>query len=263
MLSLLLCGCGAVEAPIAAPSPPPRFAARVRGSYVAVGEACSDPSAVFRYNGWGIGWIGRGSEPGELYPIVRLREGPEEWAATVPAPGPGVDGALNRREVKVSIVALGDGERIAVMAMERVEMRLCPEDALPVWARERPVFMQLRPGKSPVALEASSGGILAQRGPCLGVTGDDGRFATAVWPAEARIEFDARGLVVSDGREGGTRLRLGDYVRFTGGPLPKGTRYPLGDDVHVVGMPMACARWPGYDGWIAIVNPGFRKGRRR
>ena len=91
--------------------------------------------------------------------------------------------------------------------------------------------------------------------------GDDGRFATAVWPATARIEFDARGLVVIDG-QGPGRVRLGDYVQFAGGPLPRGTRYPLGDDVHVVGMPMACAQYPGYDGWIAIVNPGFRKARR-
>jgi hypothetical protein len=180
---------------------------------------------------------------------------------TVSVPGPGADGAQNRREVDVSITALGDGERIAVTALERMEMRLCSEDDLPVWARERPVFMQYRPGKAPVALKASSGGILTQRGPCLGVIGGDARFATAVWPATARIEFDARGLIVVDGREGGARLRPGDYVLFTGGPLPKGSRYPLGGDVHVVDMPMACARYPGYDGWIAIVNPGFRKGK--
>lgn|GEM_PF-6485293 len=228
---------------------------------MAVGEACSAPSAVFRYDGWGVGWIGRGSDPGELYPIVRVREGPEEWVATISAPGPGVDGAQHPREVEVSITALGDGEHIVVTAMERAEMRLCAEDALPVWARERPVFMQYQPGKAPVALKASSGGILTQRGPCLGLIRDDGRFATAVWPATARIEFHALGLIVVDG-QGAGRVRLGDYVLFTGGPLPKGTRYPLGGDVHVVDMPMACARWPGYDGWIAIVNPGFRKERR-
>jgi hypothetical protein len=263
LLLLLLCGgCRAVEAPAFSPYRAGSFAALVRGTYVAVGEACSNPSAVFRYDGWGVGWIGRGSDPAALYPIVRVREGPEEYVATVSAPGPGVDGADHPREVEVSIVAMGDGERIVVTAMERTEMRLCAEDALPVWARERPVFMQYLPGKAPLVLKASAGGILTQRGPCLGVILDDGRFSTAVWPATARIEFDSHGLVVVDGREGGARVRLGDYVQFTGGPLPKGTRYPLGGDVHVVDMPMACAHYPGYDGWIAIVNPGFRKGRR-
>jgi hypothetical protein len=119
--------------------------------------------------------------------------------------------------------------------------------------------MQYRPGKAPVALDAPSGGVLTQRAECLGVIGGDGRFATAVWPATARIELDARGLVVADG-EGPGRVRLGDHVQFTGGPLSKGVPYPFGDEVHVVGMPMACARWPGYDGWITIVNPGFREG---
>jgi hypothetical protein len=218
----------------------------VRGSYVAFGEACSAPSTVFHYDGYGIKWIGPGAAPGELYPIARVREGREEWVG---------------RELGVSIAALGDGERIAVTAKERVVMRICAEDALPVWARERPVFMQYLPGKAPLALDAPSGGILTQRAQCLGVIGDDGRFATAVWPATARIEFDASGLVVVDG-QGPGRLRLGDYVRFTGGPLPRGARYPFGGEVHVVEMPMACAHYPGYDGWIAIVNPGFRKGRR-
>ena len=251
-----------MDAPAVGPYAPGRFAALVRGSYVAVGEACSAPSAVFRYDGTGVGWIGRGAAPGELYPIVRVREGPEEYVATILAPGPGVDGAANPREVNVSIVALGDGERIAVTAMERAVMRLCPEDALPVWGRERPVFMQLRPGKAPLALDAPSRGILTQRGPCLGVILDDGRFATAVWPPTARIEYDNRGLIVIDGQSAG-RVRLGEQVLFTGGPLPNGTRYSFGSDVHVVDMPMACARWPGYDGWIAIVNPGFRTAPHR
>jgi hypothetical protein len=264
LLLLALCGdCRFVDGSPVAPYRPRAFAALVRGSYVAVGEACAAPSAVFRYDGSGVGWIGRGSNPGALYPIVREREGPDVYVATISAPGPGVNGAREPRELEVWINALGDGERIVVTAMERTEMRLCAEDVLPVWARERPVFMQYLPGKAPLVLEAPSGGILTQRGPCLGVVLDDGRFATAVWPATARIEFDDRGLVVADGGEGGARLRLGDYVQFTGGPLPKGARYPLGGDVHVVDMPMACARWPGYDGWIAIVNSHFRKGRRR
>lgn len=261
LILLLLCGgCVSVEAPAVAPARPGAFAALVRGTYVELGEACSAPSVVFRYDGWGVGWIGRGREPGELYPIVRVREGPEVYVATISTPGPGADGADHPRELEVWITALGDGEGIAVRAMERTEMRLCAEDDLPVWARERPVFMQYLPGKAPLVLDAPSGGILAQRGPCLGVILEGGRFATAVWPATARMEFDERGLLVGDGEEGGARLRLGDQLLFTGGPLPQGARYPLGGDVHVVDMPMECARWPGYDGWIAIVNSGFRKG---
>ena len=103
----------------------------VRGSYVAVGEACSAPSTVFRYDGFGVRWIGR-SGPDELYPISREREGPEEWLG---------------READVAIAALGDGERIAVTTSKRVVMRICPEDALPVWGRERPVFMQFCRGR--------------------------------------------------------------------------------------------------------------------
>ena len=129
-------------------------------------------------------------------------------------------------------------------------------------AEELPIFMQYRAGRnSPVPLSARSGGVLTQRGKCLGMIRDDGRFATLVWPAEARMEVDARGLTVVDA-VGGERVRPGDYISFSGGPLPPGTVYPLGDDLHTFDMPMECAHWPGYDGWIAIVNPGFRKGRR-
>lgn len=60
------------------------------------------------------------------------------------------------REVGIPITALGDGERIVVTTNKRILMRICPEDALPVWARERPVFMQYLPGKAPVALDAPS-----------------------------------------------------------------------------------------------------------
>jgi hypothetical protein len=242
-LLLTLCGGSWAEASAAAPYRSGWLAAMVRGSYVAVGEACSAPSTVVHYDGYGVRWIGRGSGRGAIYPIRRQGAGPEEWMD---------------REVGIPITALGDGERIVVTTNKRILMRICPEDALPIWARERPVFMRYLPGKAPVELNAPWGGVLAQRAQCLGVIGDDGRFATAVWPATARIEFDARGLVVVDG-EGPGRVRLGDYVQFSGGPLPTGTRYPLGGDVHVVEMPMACAKWPGYDGWIAIVNPGFRK----
>lgn len=260
-LLLVLCGgCPSVEAPAIAAAEPWGIASIVRGSYVSVGEACSNPSAVFRYHGWNIGWIRRGSGPGGRYSIHRVRERPEEYVGTLFAPGPGAEGDPDPSEADISITAVGDGERIVVRTAERVVMRICPEDALPVWGRERPVFMQYLPGKAPVALDAPSGGILTQRAQCLGVIGEDGRFATAVWPATARIEFDAPGLVVVDG-EGAGRVRLGDYVQFTGGRLPRGTQYPLGGEVHVVDMPMACAHYPGYDGWIAIVNAGFRKGR--
>jgi hypothetical protein len=125
-----------------------------------------------------------------------------------------------------------------------------PEDA--------PTFMQYRAGQDGrIKLAAPSGGVLTQRGKCLGLIRDDGRFATLVWPATARLEFDRLGLVVVD-PVGGGRVRLGDYVVFTGGPLPPKTPYPFGDDVHTADMPMECAHYPGYDGWIAIVNPGFK-----
>jgi hypothetical protein len=119
--------------------------------------------------------------------------------------------------------------------------------------------MQYRPGQNGrITLSAPYGGLLTQRGKCLGITRDDGKFATLVWPASARMEADGRGFAIVD-TTGKGRVRLGDYLVFTGGPLPAGTIYPFGDDVHTVDMPMECAHRPGYDGWIAIVNPGFRK----
>jgi hypothetical protein len=74
------------------------------------------------------------------------------------------------------------------------------------------------------------------------------------WPSKARVEVDARGLVVVDDVSGG-RVRLGDYVVFTGGQLPRGTQFPFGE------TPLECALWPGYDGWLAIANSGFRTER--
>ncbi|HEX8578675.1 MAG TPA: hypothetical protein VF655_03665 [Allosphingosinicella sp.] len=113
------------------------------------------------------------------------------------------------------------------------------------------LFLQLRAGeKSPLRAPAPAGGVLTQRGQCLGVVGSDGRFATAYWPSNARMEVDAEGLVVIDGAGGG-RVRLGDYLEFTGGAIPAGTEFQLGD------TPIECAVWPGYDGWLAILNPGF------
>jgi hypothetical protein len=71
------------------------------------------------------------------------------------------------------------------------------------------------------------------------------------WPSKAQVEVDARGLVVVD-NVGGGRVRLGDHMVFTGGPLPRGIQFPFGE------TPLECARWPGYDGWLAIANSGFR-----
>jgi hypothetical protein len=141
--------------------------------------------------------------------------------------------------------------------MERIEMRLCAEDALPPWARERPVFLRYRPGQAArYRLRAPYHGVLTQRGPCLGVV-RDGRFSTVFWPETARIAFGAAGPEVSE--PGRSPVRLGDTILFTGGPLPKGMAHGLGGDVLSAETPMACARYPGYDGWLAIVNPGFRR----
>jgi hypothetical protein len=126
--------------------------------------------------------------------------------------------------------------------------------------QEQPAFIQYRPGHSArFRLTARYEGTLTQKGPCLGVV-RDGRFSTIIWPEGARMEFDAKGLVVSDGSTG-ARVRLGDYLKFTGGPIPKDMAHPFGEDALNIDMPMKCAHFPGYYGWIAIVNPGFRKGR--
>ena len=122
---------------------------------------------------------------------------------------------------------------------------------------ERPVFVQYRPGQAArYRLAAAYSGVLTQRGPCLGAV-RDGRFSTLIWPETARIAFGPAGLEVSEA--GGEPVRLGDTIEFTGGPLPPGMTHALGAGVLSVDTPMACARWPGYDGWLAIVNPGFRK----
>jgi hypothetical protein len=119
------------------------------------------------------------------------------------------------------------------------------------------VFIQYRPGQAArYRLEAPYEGVLTQRGPCLGVV-RDGRFSTLIWPETARIAFSAGGFEASEAR--GAPVRLGDRIEFTGGPLPAGMTHDLGGSVLSTDMPMACARYPGYDGWIAIVNPGFRR----
>lgn len=136
-----------------------------------------------------------------------------------------------------------------------------PPAALPpsdeAQAAERPVFVQYRLGQAArYRLTAAYSGVLTQRGPCLGVV-RDGRFSTLFWPETARISFGAGGFEVSEA--GGEPLRLGDTIEFTGGPLPPGMTHALGADALSVDTPMACAKYPGYDGWLAIVNPGFRR----
>ncbi|MEA3011049.1 MAG: hypothetical protein QOJ91_2741 [Sphingomonadales bacterium] len=124
----------------------------------------------------------------------------------------------------------------------------------------RPTFSAYRAGAPrPVTLTAPYGGYLTQRGPCLGLT-IHGRFATIIWPETARLEFDRRGLLLSDTASGVT-LRLGDYLVGTGGPLPRGVPHSIGDDILTEGFPVECARWYGYEGWIGIVNSGFGKGQ--
>ena len=119
------------------------------------------------------------------------------------------------------------------------------------------MFVQYRPGQAArYRLDAPYYGVLTQRGPCLGVV-RDGRFSTLFWPETARIAFGPDGLEVSEA--GGEPVRLGDTILFTGGPLPPGMTHPLGEGVFSVSTPMACAKWPGYDGWLAVVNPGFRR----
>jgi hypothetical protein len=125
---------------------------------------------------------------------------------------------------------------------------------------ERPVFVQYRPNDpNRVKLTGDYHGILKQRGSCLGLM-SGGRFATIIWPATARLSFDQRGLLLRDTRSG-SALRLGDYLQASGGPLPPDVDQPIGGSVLTVDMPIECAHWPGYAGWIGIVNSGFTKGR--
>jgi hypothetical protein len=127
-------------------------------------------------------------------------------------------------------------------------------------AGTRPAFSSYREGAThPVTLTAPYGGYLTQQGPCLGLT-IGGRFATIIWPETARLTSDSRGLLLTDQRSG-AKLRLGDYLEGTGGPLPKGMPHDIGEVTLTEGFPIECARWRGYDGWIGIVNSGFTKGR--
>lgn len=126
----------------------------------------------------------------------------------------------------------------------------------------RPMFPQYRPDDhSRPTLSAPYAGRLTQQGPCLGLV-TDGRFTTIIWPETAQLSMDRRGLLLTDNRSG-ARLRLGDYLKGTGGPLPRGYQQPLGETVLREGFDIECARYPGYDGWIGIVNAGFRKAVKR
>lgn len=136
----------------------------------------------------------------------------------------------------------------------------CAASPEPQSAGTRPAFSGYRPGATrPFTLTAPYGGILTQHGPCLGLT-IGGRFATIIWPETARLGFDRRGLLLIDERSG-AKLRLGDYLEGTGGPLPPGKSHDIGEGTLTESFPIECARWRGHDGWIGIVNPGFTKAR--
>ena len=104
------------------------------GAYVDQDKGCADRAPLFRYDGRSMGWSGSGSAERPMYPIVRVRKEQDQWVATILAPGPGVDGHKTPRELDVYIVPREAG-RITITAMERDEMKLCPIDALPAWAR--------------------------------------------------------------------------------------------------------------------------------
>lgn len=124
---------------------------------------------------------------------------------------------------------------------------------------ERVSFLQFLPGQDGgVRLSAPYGGILTQRGPCLGLVNDD-FFSTMIWPETARISYDRRGLLLHDTRSGAS-ARLGDWIEITGGPLPPDASFQIGPPVLNYVMPIECARRPvpHRSGWIGIANPGFR-----
>lgn len=124
------------------------------------------------------------------------------------------------------------------------------------------LFAQFGAGaQRPPYSAARYAGYFAQRGPCLGLL-VEGRFATIIWPATARLRSDARGLILSD-TQSGARLRLGDYIEGTGGAIPRSHPQSLGEPELTATFPIECARWPEYEGWIGVLNPGFRRGTAR
>jgi hypothetical protein len=151
---------------------------------------------------------------------------------------------------------LGTGLCISGLALS-CACATAPTEAPPASAN-RPAFPRFSPGSPEPPTAGSYAGYLSRKGPCLGLT-VGGRFATVIWPRTARLRFDARGLIVSDSSSGAS-LRLGDWLVGEGGPLPPGYRQPLGEPELSETMPIECARYPGYDGWIATLRPGFRKG---
>ena len=125
-------------------------------------------------------------------------------------------------------------------------------------AAERPVLVQYRAeDTSKIRLGTPYGGVLTQRGACLGLE-VEGRFVTVIWPETARLSFDARGLLLRD-EQSKARLRLGDTLVGSGGPLPAGAQQSLGASTLSTDMPVECARYPGYSSWIGLVSPAFRK----
>lgn len=133
----LLAGCQSKPVGTAGASPVPPVATAVAGllpiatgAYVEQGEACGNPGALFRYDGRGVGWTRGAVRP--MYPILRVRQEPDQWVATIIAPGPGV--APEPRELHVIIVPRGAG-RVMVRAMEPVEMTLCAPSELPAALR--------------------------------------------------------------------------------------------------------------------------------
>lgn len=100
------------------------------GAYVEQGETCGDPGSLFRYDGRGMGWTRGAVRP--MYPILRVREEPGQWVATIVSPGPG--DRPEQRELDVIILPRGGG-RVMVRAMERVEMTLCAPEELPAALR--------------------------------------------------------------------------------------------------------------------------------
>ena len=138
LVIFLLAGCqsklAGPAAPAASAGPAAASAAGLlpiaTGAYVEQGEECGNPGSLFRYDGRGMGWTRGAVRP--MYPIVRVREEPSQWVATIIAPGPGA--AREPRELDVLIVPRGAG-RITIRAMERVEMELCAPEELPVALR--------------------------------------------------------------------------------------------------------------------------------
>lgn len=114
-----------------------------------------------------------------------------------------------------------------------------------------PAFPQHRPtAEERILLTAGVGGVLVQRGRCLGF-GDRDRFVAIVWPETARLSFDRRGLLVHD-LESGAEIRLGDRIDGGGGGAGEGAAERIAASLTEP-VPPECADW------IVTLNPGFRR----